>query len=336
MLGAYRARRIVSAVAEDGLPGWLHGVARRMVSDFEDTAGIKHRGSKGTAREEVLIREFLEKYVPGHVQVVHSGEIRSADGLVSSQQDVLIVDPATPRLYSDDDYQVIPIECVHCVGEVKSHLGCSELAKAWASSAAVKHMPKTAYRRRGDGQLGDSGRFFAYGKPWRYFPTASFIFAYDSIDLEALASDMIGNAVWAARQANGGPEHYIDAVFVLKKGFIYWGQEGRLHTRPQPESTICTIRSPEPGQVLIAMTSWINDILADSWMPGGFNIDSYIGKAELGSSVSWYQPHDLADAQAAEAQTTESLAESSSGPQERSPCMPSWAPINDHEAPPAP
>jgi len=61
---------------------------------------------------------------------VRGGEVRSAQGETSGEQDILIVDPRTPPLYGRD-YQVVPIECVHVVGEVKSNLTVRDLEETW-------------------------------------------------------------------------------------------------------------------------------------------------------------------------------------------------------------
>jgi len=93
------------------LPVWLRQVARRMITHLEDSGELVHRAAKGSARERALVREFLDKYLPRHVEALHLGDVRSAAGHVSAQQDVMIVDRNTPRLYTDEDgHQVVPIE----------------------------------------------------------------------------------------------------------------------------------------------------------------------------------------------------------------------------------
>jgi Domain of unknown function (DUF6602) len=116
-----------------GLREILDSVSARMLADFHASKQIEHRGSKGTVRETGLRTAFLNKYLPRNVDVVGSGEVIAAYGQVSGQSDVMIIDPATPPLWDNEDYRIVPAECVDAVIEVKSNLTVAELRSAWAS-----------------------------------------------------------------------------------------------------------------------------------------------------------------------------------------------------------
>ncbi len=89
-------------MTERSFAGILESVAARMLADFEASSVVEHRGSKGTVRETGFRTDFLAKYLPRNVEVTGSGEVISADGQVSGQCDVLLVDPATPPLWDTD------------------------------------------------------------------------------------------------------------------------------------------------------------------------------------------------------------------------------------------
>src|SRR5438477_10847930 len=103
-----------------------------MKIDF-DAAGdsVEHRGLRGHARETTLVKEYLDKYLPQSLLVRRNVEIVSSDGQRSPEVDIAICDPATPPLWAAADVEVVPIECVHGVIEVKSRLDSPALKEAW-------------------------------------------------------------------------------------------------------------------------------------------------------------------------------------------------------------
>jgi hypothetical protein len=62
---------------------------------------------------------------------------------------IVIMDPSTPPFWSEQDYRIVPAECVYGVIEVKSSLDTKELCSAWEQIAQVKALPKTAYHPDG-------------------------------------------------------------------------------------------------------------------------------------------------------------------------------------------
>jgi len=73
-------------------------------------------------REDVLSSRFFDKHLPGHVSLLRWGRYVLSPGGVEPAGRI-VVDPCTPPLFGHG-YHVVPIECVHLVGEVKSNLTC--------------------------------------------------------------------------------------------------------------------------------------------------------------------------------------------------------------------
>lgn len=106
-------------------------IAKHMKIDFEESRQISHALSKGQRREEIVIKRYLEKYLPLKYGI-SSGIVIDSCGGQSKQQDIIIYDRLnTMRLFGerrDDDNQVfIPIENVFAVIEVKSNLTNEEI-----------------------------------------------------------------------------------------------------------------------------------------------------------------------------------------------------------------
>lgn len=238
-----------------GLREILDSVSARMLADFHASKQIEHRGSKGTVRETGLRTAFLNKYLPRNVDVVGSGEVIAADGQVSGQCDVMIIDPATPPLWDDEDYRIVPAECVDAVIEVKSNLTVAELRSAWASIRRVKDLPKTAYRPQ-DGPISYTSTL--YGRTWEHWPTLGFIFAYDSASLDTLAEEF-------AKLAREEPDAAlrVDAVFVLNGGAIMWQQaDTALFSAHGSPGDLVVASQASPTEVLMSMMAHFNVVLS--------------------------------------------------------------------------
>jgi hypothetical protein len=75
------------------------------------------------------------------------------------------------------------------------------------AQAALKRMPRLAFRQRSNTVVLQQGGINAYGKHWgQHFPTASAIFAFDSIELETLAESL--EDLWRETE----PAHRVDAI----------------------------------------------------------------------------------------------------------------------------
>jgi len=74
-----------------------------------------------------------------------NAEIISAEGGVSPQCDILIVDRSTPQLTDSKTHRIVPAECVYGVVEVKSQLNSKETIDGCEKIAKVKRLARTAY-----------------------------------------------------------------------------------------------------------------------------------------------------------------------------------------------
>lgn len=253
----------------DSLHEILDLVARKMQLDFEESARIQHRGSKGTVRERDAQRTFLEKYIPGVARVTGSGELVSADGQVSGQCDLMIVDVETPPLLKKEDYAIVPVECCYVVVEVKSTLTVSELKRSWEASKKVKSLPRTAYLPPISPLTMTRN---AYGREWPHaFPVRYFVFGYDGAALDSLAKEM---SVLA--QQDTDPWVGIDAVCVLNRGVVSWQNTTTGAIFERQERSVAFASPTAPGNVLLFMVSALNEILATSRYNEKFNIKGYI------------------------------------------------------------
>jgi hypothetical protein len=113
---------IVNASNEATLRTVLASVANKMLADFNASSVAKHSGSKGTVREAQLLGNYLRKYLPRNVIAEHSGEVVAANGAVSGQCDIVIVDPSTPPFWDDEDYRIVPAEGVSMASSRSSRL----------------------------------------------------------------------------------------------------------------------------------------------------------------------------------------------------------------------
>ena len=238
-----------------------------MLADLKASGVAKHRGSKGTVREANFLQNFLAKYLPRTVIAAHSGEILASDGQVSGQCDIIIADPSTPPFWDEDDYRIVPAECVHGVIEVKSSLDSNELENAWKQIARVKRLPKTAYKNN----PGATQRTrTVHGKEWPYIPTVGMIFAYNSVDLNTLSDKFEELA------SNSVAEECPDSIWILNKGFITWmDAETRLIEGSRMPTAAYRSVAALPEQVLLMLSMHLHHHFGTAWMPP-FDIMGYI------------------------------------------------------------
>jgi hypothetical protein len=97
----------------------FRGIGKRMLADFEDISSqVTHRGAKGRIREQRIVIDYLEKYLPGNIGI-GTGEIFSTAGEISPETDIVLYDKfSTPFLLKEENYQVFPVECVYGIIEI--------------------------------------------------------------------------------------------------------------------------------------------------------------------------------------------------------------------------
>ncbi|MEU5888038.1 DUF6602 domain-containing protein [Streptomyces sp. NPDC047461] len=238
------------------LAAMLRSVAQRMGADFQQSRAFKHRGEAGGVRES-LVCDFLQNYLPGQNTALHSGEIISLSGSVSSQCDVLIVDSQTPPFTSMQDYRVVPIECVYGTIEVKTRLTKGELINACEKIREIKQMEKIAYYE--NSLVKTTAK--AYGRIHPHFPTVGDIFAFDSIDLDTIGQHL---AEWCqGKDCSTVP----DGVWILGKGYFQWETEGgQISMRATQAGRLTRFAPWEETDILYPMLMALNINYGESWM----------------------------------------------------------------------
>ena len=115
-------------------------ISQTMRLDFEKSKQVKHAGSRGTVRENVL-RAFLEEGRLPERYGIGSGEIVSRVRETSHQSDLIIYDRLNGvTLLYDEKTQVYPIDCVYGIVEVKSALSKTELLDSLEKIRTFKSM----------------------------------------------------------------------------------------------------------------------------------------------------------------------------------------------------
>ncbi|WP_367321802.1 DUF6602 domain-containing protein [Streptomyces sp. HUAS ZL42] len=258
----------------------LASVADRMLADFKASGIAKHRGSKGTVREAQLLSTFLRKYLPRTVIAEHSGEVVATNGEVSGQCDILIMDPSTPPFWDEEDYRIVPVECLYGVIEVKSFLDREELRSACEKIARLKAFPKTAYHWDKVGQTR-----WVYGRSWHYVPTVGIIFAYDGANIDSLAEAL--RDISETRP----PELRVDSVWVLNKGFVNWccPHNDNVDVSPEPKAGLVAIEAT-PQEMLMPLVAHLNMHFVTAWM-SALKITDYMPNETWGRVArAWPSP----------------------------------------------
>jgi hypothetical protein len=260
----------------------LAAAAREMRADFDMSAEIEHRGSKGTVREDKLLT-FLQRYLPKRVEVAGSSEIVSADGQTSGQMDIVIYDPAAPPLFHEGGYRILPAECVYAVIEVKSKLTLAELKKSMGTIAKVKAMPKTSFFPEPQQRVKTM-----YGREYVGFcPTVGFVFAYDSSDLRGMHDEFL-------RAVTPQPhELRIDGVWVLGKGGYNWVMPSPIQFLPaaNPGAWLAVGDVDADQDILMNMMLVLDTHAVNAYMPP-MNMIPYANEATLLTNTTLRGPAD--------------------------------------------
>lgn len=192
-----------------GLSAPFRGIAERLSSDFRTSTAIKHRGDKGTAREN-LLKQFLTKdgYLPARYALAeNSSHVISSSGHQSQQIDLLFFDALNaPRLLSVGGIQYFPIESCFGMIEAKSDLNSRErVFEGLDNIAAFKRL-----RVRPDRKLVGSD---AFGVLFGYTASLKWPTVFDAV------------REWEAQHE---PSTWPNLIVVLDQGAIAHHRERRL------------------------------------------------------------------------------------------------------------
>jgi hypothetical protein len=224
-------------------------VAQQMRSDLAKARGaVQHPGLKGAFFEETF-RGFLREYLPKSLDI-STGVLVDAHGNSSRQVDVIVSDAAkTPILYRSGDVRVIPVECVYAIIEVKAYLDNNEIDGILKNMKSVRALEKKSYYKPA-GPVRTSSKL--YGKEWEMWPTTYFVFAFDSTELNTLAS-----YIEQKHKEERLPEwSRIDTVCVLDKGVILnLLAGGTFSALPEPGSRLYVSKTNRALLLFYALTS---------------------------------------------------------------------------------
>lgn len=191
-------------------------VSRKLLHDFNISAEINHRGSKGSFRETAL-RDFLKSGRLPQRYGVGTGEIIGPARNVSRQSDLVVFDQLNGlALLLSDSVQVYPIESVYGVIEVKSALSKQEFVKALENIKSVKALtPIENILQRGPLMTTSYARPAPFGM----------VFAYCLADnsLDSLCANL---KEW---EASNSPDYWPNLVAVLGEGIIHHYGDGLKH-----------------------------------------------------------------------------------------------------------
>lgn len=252
----------------------LKSVAVKMRADYEQSQNFNHNGEAGTSRE-MLIQQFLSGYLPAHVEAVHNVEVIAANGDVSPQSDIVLIDRGTPPFTTLQGFRIIPNECVYGMIEVKTKLDGVQVVDACEKIRRLRRMPKSAYRPI-PGVI--SRRAKAYGSEYDYFPTSGMIIAFDGLKLETIGNHLVN---WCQTR---NPSEWPDSVWVTGKGHLQWGdpRTGALLRSPVAGASLIQIDAIPDQDILMSLALHLNIHFSDAWM-NPLDLVPYSGISPLGN-----------------------------------------------------
>lgn len=164
---------------------------------------FSHRPTKGSAREWVL-RDPLREVLPERYGV-RGGEVRSADGTVSTQWDLLVYDRLeTPRLYASYGATALPIEGMLAAISVKSQIDGAAVKDAADAAGLLRSMEKHTLPPKSPVPLpGDD-----WPRP------AVFLFGFQDLELPTVQRHMFN-----AGEGEKSPK-VVNGAFILDKGAV--------------------------------------------------------------------------------------------------------------------
>lgn len=163
---------------------------------------VQHPGDRGGEREE-LVEGFLSPLLPERFAIGH-GEIRASNGSWSKQEDLIIYDKLnSPRLFAGRRSQILAVENVAAVIEVKTSLRTKEIQESTKNIRSVRCLEKAGMATQvSPGEI-------SFGKP---SPIFGALFAFDlGVSLETF------RARWVEAQSPLPPNERINLVCIPGK-----------------------------------------------------------------------------------------------------------------------
>jgi len=218
---AYMLDQAKRAIALRSKDREFHGLERefmyhqsQMLIDYDKSKDVKHPRDVGNVRE-VILREFLANsgYLPKRYGVSqNSTRAASPTGHISKEIDIFLYDPldSVCLMNREHVYEVLPIECVYGVIQVKSRLNKKEIKDGLENLASFKRLDRPSATQAKISSLDPRHSKRGFG----------ILFAYDS-DLEWL--EIVQEIETFAKKQ---PNHlWCNGVFILNRGAILHGDD---------------------------------------------------------------------------------------------------------------
>jgi len=231
----------------------LIAIARHMKIEFEKSSLIDHSLLKGQHREQIVVEQYLKKYLPRKYGI-SSGIVIDSYGNQSKQQDIIIYDKFNTMHLSgenrDDDEQLyIPIENVFAVIEVKSNLTNEEVADVVEKFESVNRLVQ---------------------KPVPINPIISFNSAFPAPSGFCFAYTASGQLVNRAiklreRRLERGYEKHLSGIIILDQGVIQYSDNENImsiNINPiAPNVSETLYKGIAEGENLLHFTMMLNQVL---------------------------------------------------------------------------
>ena len=237
---------------------------------------VRHNLEKGLGNEEAL-RELLRSFLPRRFGVA-KGKVVNPEGEMSCQLDVIVYDALNcPNLFIDENgNQILPIEGVYAVIEVKTTLTSSELRAAFENLRSVCLLHRRINTSTNDFLLRcpPSLQVFAYGSDRSLQAVAS---QYD-----ALSNEFVTNASFSSYSPRSpgfadhtGRNFLVASVDILGSGTVMHMLDGSVEIYEHGEYTLGMFLTgvvndfDDIDMPKISLTSYLNWIMIDQWRGTG-------------------------------------------------------------------
>jgi hypothetical protein len=122
---------------------WLRILSKHLELSYQSSALIKHKVTSGNSRESQIL-DVLKIILPQNYPLINNVIIIDSNDRETIKYDGAIVDTQNwPKLYSEDELVVAPIESVKVAFEIKSNLGKTEIDKIYKEAKDIKENSKS-------------------------------------------------------------------------------------------------------------------------------------------------------------------------------------------------
>jgi len=215
---------------------------------------IDHKLEKGLGNEQI-IRELLNDFLPSRYGIA-KGKVINSLGDMSKHCDVIIYDRLNcPKLFIDENNnQILPIEGVYCVFEVKTTLNRTILEQGFQNLLSVHNLLRTRINR--------STNDFLYICP----PNLEIIAFKDNRPLDKIENNFREmNEKYAVKDSfysyskkspgfkeHTGKKYLVSSINILNKGSVYHMLDGSVAIGKWGEYTL--------GMLLTSLLDQLNEI----------------------------------------------------------------------------